>query len=101
MVYDFGFRLRDLREKRNLSQTQAAGHLGVTRSAVANYEGNLSLPSADVLSKLAILYHTTTDYILGLDNRKIVVLDGLEPEQIKAIEDILEILTGQFKASKK
>jgi len=50
-----------------------------------------------VLSKLAILYHTTTDYILGLDNRKIIILDGLTPDEEKAIEDVVEILMAQFK----
>lgn len=97
MVYDFGLRLKELREKRNLSQTQVAAFLGVTRSAIGNYEGNLSYPSADILSKLAILYHTTTDYILGLENRKVIVLDGLEPEQEKTIEDIVNTLFVQFK----
>lgn len=97
-IYDFGYRLRELREKRNLSQSQVAAHLDITRSAVSNYEGNLSYPSAEVLSKLAILYHTTTDYILGLENRKIIVIDGLAPEQEKAIEDIVEILKKQFKS---
>lgn len=97
-IYDFGYRLRELREKRNLSQSQVASHLDITRSAVSNYEGNLSYPSVEVLSKLAILYHTTTDYILGLDNRKIIVIDGLAPDQEKAIEDIVEILKKQFKS---
>lgn len=97
MVYDFGLRLKELREKRNLSQTQVAAYLSVTRSAVSNYEGNLSYPSADILSRLAILYHTTTDYILGLENRKVIVLDGLEPDQERVIEDIVNTLLIQFK----
>ncbi|MCC8025429.1 MAG: helix-turn-helix domain-containing protein [Clostridium sp.] len=96
MVYDFGYRLKELRESRNLSQAQVASHLNVTRSAISNYEGNISNPSTELLSRLAILYHTTTDYLLGLDNRRVIVLDGLEPDQEKAIEDIVEILKMQF-----
>lgn len=80
-----------------MSRAQVAARLNLSRSAISNYEGNLGYPSADVLSKLAILYHTTTDYILGLDNRKIIILDGLTPDEEKAIEDVVEILMAQFK----
>lgn len=99
MVYDFGCRLRELREKRKLSQTKAAAHLGISRSAISNYESNIGYPSVDVLSKLAILYHTTTDYILGIDNRKVIVLDGLTPDEEKTIEDIVDILMLKFKGN--
>ena len=99
MVYDFGYRLRELRERRNLSQSQVAAHLNITQSSISNYENNIAYPSTDVLSRLSVLYRTTTDYILGLDHRKVIVLDGLDPGQEKAIEDIVEILKNQFKIS--
>lgn len=96
-AYDLGIRLKGLREKLKLSQTQVAKRLNLSRSAIANYESNMSYPSTDVVTKLAILYHTTTDYILGIDNRKVIVLDGLTPDEEKAIEDVVKILMTQFK----
>lgn len=97
-TYDMGYRLKDLREKQKLSQAQAAARLSLSRSAIGNYESNMSFPSTDVLTKLALLYHTSTDYILGLENRTTIVLDGLTPDQEQAILDVVNILKRQFKS---
>ncbi|WP_418666891.1 helix-turn-helix domain-containing protein [Allofournierella sp.] len=92
MVYDFGIRLKELREKRGLSQAQAAKRLGISRSAIANYENDLSQPSADMLKTLAVFYHTSVDYLLGLEERKIVALDTLTKEEQGAMSAILDII---------
>lgn len=55
-MYDFGLRLKQLREKHNLSQSQVAKRLGITRAAISSYENNISLPSVNVLAELALLY---------------------------------------------
>lgn len=57
-AYDLGLRLKGLREKYKLSQTQVATRLNLSRSAIANYESNTSFPSTDVVTKFALLYHT-------------------------------------------
>ena len=54
-MYDFGLRLKQLREKHNLSQSQVAKRLGITRAAISSYENNISLPSVNVLAELALL----------------------------------------------
>lgn len=43
-AYDLGLRLKGLREKYKLSQTQVATRLNLSRSAIANYESNTSFP---------------------------------------------------------
>lgn len=63
-------RLKDLREDHDLSQKEVANFLNITQQQYSLYEnGNRSLP-IDFLCKLAKLYKTTTDYILGLSNIK-------------------------------
>ncbi len=100
MVYDLGLRLRDLRKNKHLSQTQVAKRLSLTRASISGYENNLASPSIDVLVKLALLYGVTTDYILGLDNRKVIVLDDISERDAEVITDIIGILLTDYKNRK-
>ena len=58
-------RLRDLREDHDLSQKQVADYLGIHQTQYSRYErGSFAIPT-DLLIRLADLYKTSTDYILG------------------------------------
>ncbi len=61
-------RLRDLREDHDLSQQQVADYLGMKQPQYSRYERGLRDIPTDVLIRLAKLYNTSTDYILGLTN---------------------------------
>ena len=98
-MYDFGLRLKQLREKHNLSQSQVAKRLGITRAAISSYENNISLPSVNVLAELALLYRVSTDYLLGLDNRTAIVLEDLTPRQSAVIQVVMDTLVTEFKLS--
>lgn len=61
-------RIRDLREDRDLNQTQVAKMLNMSQTGYSKYEtGENDLPTA-VLIKLARFYGTSIDYILGETN---------------------------------
>ena len=63
-------RLRDLREDHDLSQTEVAKILHMSQTGYSKYEtGENDVPTS-ILIKLALLYNTSTDYILGLTNEK-------------------------------
>ena len=64
-------RLRDLREDHDLSQQQIADFLGIHQTQYSRYErGERDIPT-DFLIRLADLYKTSTDYLLGrTDNPK-------------------------------
>ena len=98
-MYEFGLRLKQLREKHNLSQSQVAKRLGITRAAISSYENNISLPSVNVLAELALLYRVSTDYLLGLDNRTAIVLEDLTPRQSAVIQEVMDTLVTEFKLS--
>ena len=98
-MYDFGLRLKQLREKHNLSQSQVAKRLGITRAAISSYENNISLPSVNVLAVLALLYRVSTDYLLRLDNRTAIVLEDLTPRQSAVIQEVMDTLVTEFKLS--
>ena len=61
-------RIRDLREDRDMSQQQVADYLGMKQPQYNRYERGLRDLPTDVLIRLAKLYRTSTDYILGLTN---------------------------------
>lgn len=63
-------RIRDLREDLDMNQTQVAQYLGMSQTGYSKYEtGENNVPS-QVLIKLAKLYDTSIDYLLGLTVEK-------------------------------
>ena len=58
-------RIRDLREDRDLSQTDVARLLKVHQTTYSDYElGNLNVP-VEALHTLADFYGVSVDYLLG------------------------------------
>ncbi len=65
MIYS---RLRDLREDRDMNQTQVAKMLGMSQTGYSKYEtGENDVPTT-ILIKLAKFYNTSIDYLLGQTN---------------------------------
>jgi len=95
-AFDFGLRLRELREAKQLSQTEVAARLNVGRSTISGYESNTITPSLEQFTRLAILYNTSLDYMMGLDNRTCFYLDGLGRRQQQTVLDIVKRLIQEF-----
>jgi transcriptional regulator with XRE-family HTH domain len=97
MIFDFGYRLRELRKNKNMTQTQVAKRLSLSKTTISGYENNIKTPSLEVLTKMSIFYGVSTDYILGLENRKMLPIDGLTASQ----EEIIRKLLAEFEKSNK
>lgn len=64
-------RIRDLREDADLTQKEMANILNCSQQVYSNYElGQRDIPTY-VLIKLAKFHKTTTDYILGLSDKRV------------------------------
>lgn len=63
-------RIRDLREDHDLTQQQIADYLGTSQTMYARYERGANEMPIRHLIALCKLYHVSSDYILGLSNRK-------------------------------
>ena len=110
----FASRLRQAREQSGLTQQDLAEKLGVTKSAIGNYENGVSSPKWDVLLKIFDVLHVEPNFLyqdsFSPDDTDPVVLtpqqsallssfDQLNEEgQQKAVEYVEDlVLTGRYK----
>lgn len=63
-------RIRDLREDNDLTQQQVADYLKIRQNTYSQYETGARQMPLEVLTALAALYKTSTDYLLGLTDHK-------------------------------
>ena len=63
-------KLKDYREKKGLSQTEVAKHLGLSRQAISNWESQKSYPDLDNIVLLSKLYEISVDELLGTNTQK-------------------------------
>ena len=66
----FADRLRELREAAGLRKCELARMLHVSPPAISQWESDWCRPSYDTLAILAEIFHTTTDYLIGLTDER-------------------------------
>lgn len=74
---DLGSKIKNIRYNHNISQEELAKVLEINRNYLSRIETNKSLPTAEILAKLAITYNISIDSLLGIN------LDGHEGIQAK------------------
>lgn len=89
MVIQADERIKELRLSRGLTQTELAKIMSVTRSSVNAWELGISVPTAAKLVELSLFFHVSTDYLLGLEAKEGISLDGLDEEQREIIYSLL------------
>ena len=92
-MVDFGATLKELRQKAGLTQKQLAERLWLSKATVSYYEQSLRYPSPEILVKLSGIFHVTTDYLLGIENKNQTLdVTGLTDEDISFLENTVELL---------
>ncbi len=91
LAYDFGLRLKKLRDAKGLSQKELAQKLGVSKGTVYRYENNTQSPSLENAAKLALLLDTSLDYLAGLENALTIQLPDLNEEERNALMEFIRI----------
>lgn len=88
---DIGTIIRTLREDKELSQSELALQIGVSKSMVNKYESGARRPSLEVLRKICHTLGVTADNLLGVhvDKDKLSIRD-LTQEQVNALLTILQ-----------
>jgi transcriptional regulator with XRE-family HTH domain len=63
---EFGYRLGDLLNQREMKQNKLAARLGVTQAAVSNWITGKSDPGARHLKQIAVFFDVSTDWLVGM-----------------------------------
>ena len=61
-------RLKEIRLERGLTQKQLALAIGLTETALCNYEKGIREPSLGVLKALCTVLEVSADYLLGFSD---------------------------------
>lgn len=85
-----GKRIKELREVRHFSQVELAEALHVSKQSVSNWENENILPSIEMVTKIAMFFSVSTDYLLGLDNRQFLDVTGLSGAEIAHIQMLID-----------
>lgn len=91
----FAFRLKYLRQSKEITQVQLAAKLGVKKQSISNWENDNIMPSVEMLEKCANYFRVSTDYLLGRDEMptdgvQSMDITGLTPQQVAHIYAIVE-----------
>ena len=77
-----GEKIKELRERNKLTQSDLAKLLNITRSSVNAWESGLSAPSTQYIAELARILKVSTDYLLGLNNTATISVTGLDTIEV-------------------
>ena len=90
-----GEKLKSLRIEKQLTQKQVADRIGLAISAVSSYESGTRYPSYDVLVKLARIFHVSTDYLLGITDKRNIDVTGLSDNEIEIVSQLVDMLRNK------
>ena len=68
MIISISERIKELREKQNITLSSLAKKLNITRSAVNAWEMGISIPNVEKLVELSSLFNVSVDYLLGVNS---------------------------------
>ena len=87
-----GDKLKSLRTDKKMTQKQVADRIGLAISAVSSYESGTRYPSYDVLVRLAHIFRVSTDYLLGMTDKRNIDVTGLDDDEIELISQLVDKL---------
>lgn len=91
-MVNMGKKLHSLRTEMKLTQKQVADRIGLAISAVSAYESGTRYPSYETLVKLSRMFHVSTDYLLGLTEKRSIDVTGLDDTEIELLSQLADKL---------
>lgn len=94
----FGLKLKELREEKNLTQTELAKELGVSLKTISNYETKNARPrTQEMYRKIANFFDVDINYLLTVeDNFALDARDKFGYRGKRDSEKILNTVSGLF-----
>lgn len=94
-LFPLAGKIKQLREKSEMTQAELARELGLTRSSINAWEMGLSVPSTPFIVELAKLFGVSTDYLLGLDTTATLKIDGLSEREVSLLMELIACFREQ------
>lgn len=88
-MFDLGLRIKELREEHHWTQEELGKKVNKSKSMISLYEGNIKIPSGEVLIDLAYLFNVSLDYLVGIDKKEMVSVERLSNRQKTLIHTLL------------
>lgn len=88
-------KIKKLRLSYNLSQVDIANRLGVSKQCVSNWENDNVQPSIEMLVNIAKLFNVSADYLLDLDEKELLDVQGLSEKEIAHIKLLIQDLLNK------
>lgn len=85
MILKIADRIKYLRDKVGMTQTDLAKRLGISRSAVNSWEMSLSTPSLSNIVEMTKIFHVSADFLLTSDDKMTVDISDLSNEEREVI----------------
>lgn len=88
-------KIKYLRNEKNMTQTDLAKKLKITRSSVNAWEMGISVPSTQYIIELSYIFEVSTDFLLGIDEHSSISIEGLTEEDVKIVYSLIEHLKSK------
>ena len=85
-MFDFGMRIKELRRKHRMTQDQLGRRLDRSKSVISSYENNIKIPPLDILTKIAVIFNVSLDYLVGIDKKEMISVEGLTVQQKELLQ---------------
>lgn len=95
MIIKIAERIKELRQKRNLSQKELAKTFKVSRDAINAWEMGLSIPSSKRILEIAIYFNVSIDYLFGIEDDLTINISDLNEFEKSIVLNLLFVLKNQ------
>ena len=86
------FRMKELREKRGLTQNGLAMKLNVSQSTISAYEVDERSPDLEMLVTIANFFNVSLDYLIGTsDVKQQITTSDLTPEELEHLYEYRQL----------
>lgn len=98
MKFNFSQKIKELRERANMTQTELAQEIGVSKSVISAYEKGIRNPSFSVLQELSTVFNVPEAYFLAGSDEEIKIIVDITDLTVQQ-QDLVQSLVRQFRLS--